>query len=119
MRERSPRTPDGRYIVVDGVLWRAANPALPEAERARLVFELMNARRAIGAAKRANDAAAEEAARVAVHRGKVALGERGPVWWDDGAPDLNRRRVEATIYAACWVDEDAEGAAAGPSGPAA
>ena len=30
---------------------------------------------------------------------KVALGERGPVWWDDGAPDLNRRMARNTVYA--------------------
>ena len=31
--------PDGRYLVVDGRLWRAANPALGEARRAELVSE--------------------------------------------------------------------------------
>ncbi len=36
-----PRTPDGRYIVVDGVLWRATRPDLAEAERDRLVHALM------------------------------------------------------------------------------
>jgi hypothetical protein len=29
---------------------------------------------------------------------KRALGERGPVWWTDGEPDLNRRMVTATSY---------------------
>lgn len=102
MREEPPRTPDRRYIVVDGVLWRAANPALAEEERERLVRELIAARRAVGAAKRAGDAEAERAARAAVHTMKVALGERGPVWWTDGAPDLNRRRVAGTEYAKWW-----------------
>ena len=60
----------------------------------------MAARRAVGAAKRANDAAAERTARAAVHAAKVALGERGPAWWDDGAPDYNRRAVAKTPYAA-------------------
>ena len=29
MSERYPVTPDGRYFVVRGRLWRCANPALP------------------------------------------------------------------------------------------
>ena len=79
-------------------LWRCANPALPEAERAQLVAELMAARRAVGAAKRVGDATAERRARRAVDAAKRALGERGPVWWTDGAPDYNRRLVEDTPY---------------------
>jgi hypothetical protein len=27
------------------------------------------------------------------------LGERGPVWWTDGAPDFNRRMARNTPYA--------------------
>ena len=92
-------TPDGRYIVVRGRLWRRANPALSETEREGLVHALMDARRGIAAANRAGNADARRAARAAVHRAKVALGERGPVWWKDGAPDLNRRLVGNTPYA--------------------
>ncbi|KQM20013.1 hypothetical protein ASE73_04485 [Sphingomonas sp. Leaf24] len=98
-----PRTSDGRYIVVDGVVWRATRPDLPEAERDRLVHDLMDARRAVGAGKRAGDDTAVATARRAVDAAKVALGERGPVWWDDGAPDYNRRKVENTPYADWWV----------------
>ena len=93
-----PHTPDGRYIVVDGVLWRATDPSLPEEKRQALVNDLMDARRAVGAAKRAGDETAERAARDKVQEAKVALGERGPVWWDDGAPDYNRRKIENTPY---------------------
>ena len=39
-----PVTPDGRYFVVRGRLWRCSNPALPAATRERLVKELMQAR---------------------------------------------------------------------------
>jgi hypothetical protein len=85
-----PITPDGRYFAVRGRLWRMSNPALEPDERERLVKELMDARRAVGAARRAADAAAEAIAHDAVHRAKVALGERGSAWWCDGAPDLNR-----------------------------
>lgn len=97
-------TPDGRYIVVRGRLWRAANPALPEDERTRWTAALMEARRAVAAAKRAADATAERRARRAVQRAKVALGERGAVWWSDGAPDYNRRLARNTPYAA-WYEE--------------
>jgi hypothetical protein len=31
------RTPDGRYIVVDGRRWRAGDPGLPEERRTELV----------------------------------------------------------------------------------
>ena len=36
-----PTTPDGRYFVVRGRLWRASNPALDCVTRDRLVKELM------------------------------------------------------------------------------
>ena len=81
-----------------GRLWRATDPSLSEEERQRWVDALMNARRAVAAAKRADDAEAEKAARAAVHEAKVALGERGPVWWDDGAPDYTRKLVKNTPY---------------------
>ena len=97
--DRVPVTPDGRYILVRGRLWRAANPNLPEEERAAHVRALMAARRAVGVARRAGDREALAAAGQAVHAAKVALGERGPVWWDDGAPDLNRRMARTTPYA--------------------
>jgi hypothetical protein len=93
-----PVTPDGRYFVVRGRLWRTTNPALPPEERSRLQTELMRARSALGRARRAGDDAARRAARRAIDRTKVALGERGPVWWTDGAPDHNRRMAVNTPY---------------------
>ena len=95
-----PVTPDGRYFVVRGRLWRMSDPALPPAEREALTAALMNARRAVGAALRAGDAAALAEARAAVDRTKRSLGERGPVWWADGAPDVNRKMAKNTPYAA-------------------
>lgn len=94
-----PVTPDGRYLVVRGRLWRRSNPALPPSRRAELVDELMAARRAVAAARRAADEVAERDAHDAVDRTKRALGERGPVWWTDGAPDLNRHMARNTPYA--------------------
>ncbi len=93
------RTPDGRYLVVRGRLWRTANPALAEQDHDRLVKELMAARRAVAAALREGQAPALKQARNAVDAAKQALGERGPVWWTDGAPDLNRHMVRNTVYA--------------------
>ena len=98
-----PGTPDGRYLVVRGRLWRRSNPALPEAERAALTAELMAARRAKGQAMRAGDPDAREAARARIDAAKTALGERGPPWWGDAAPDLNRRMVTGTPYAGWWA----------------
>lgn len=94
-----PHTPDGRYFVVKGRLWRTSDPALEPALRQRLVHQLMDARRAVGAALKRRDADAERQARRQVDAAKTALGERGPVWWDDGAPDFNRRLVTHTPYA--------------------
>ena len=76
------RTADGRYVIIDGRRWRATNPNLPEDERKRFVSELMSARRAVGQAMRTGDPKAESEARARVHAAKVALGERGPKWWE-------------------------------------
>lgn len=94
-----PGTPDGRYFVVKGRLWRMSNPQLAPETRQALVNQLMQARRQVGAAKKAGDAEAEHAARAAVDAAKRGLGERGPVWWDDGAPDFNRKLAANTPYA--------------------
>jgi len=91
----APTTPDGRYLVVRGRLWRKSNPGLPEDLRQSLVHVLMDARRARA---RPLSPAERRAARDEVDRAKQALGERGPVWWTDGAPDFNRRMVKNTPY---------------------
>lgn len=82
-----PNTPDGRYFVVRGRLWRLSNPALTDDVKDSLVKDLMAARRKIAAARNRVNAA------------KIALGERGAPWWEDGAPDFNRRLVKNTPYA--------------------
>ena len=48
---------------------------------------------------RAGDAAAREVARSRIDAARSPWGERGPVWWDDGAPDLNRHLARTTPYA--------------------
>lgn len=90
-----PTTPDGRYFVVRGRLWRKANPHLPAEVRDALVKQLMDARRALRGSR---PEAERRAAREQVDRAKQALGERGPVWWTDGAPDFNRKMVKNTPY---------------------
>ena len=97
--------------MVRGRLWRMADPALAPERRAGLVRELMAARRAVAAANRAGNAAALREARAAVDAAKRALGERGPVWWTDGAPDLNRRLARNTPYAEWHAGLGSEGAA--------
>ncbi|HIW28748.1 MAG TPA: DUF3253 domain-containing protein [Candidatus Luteococcus avicola] len=83
-------TEDGRYIVVDGRRWRASDPAIPDALRAELVAELMDARRLV----RTDPATA----RPRVQLAKVALGERGEPWWEP--TDEGRRvRLAAAIRA--------------------
>jgi hypothetical protein len=101
-------TPDGRYIVVHGRLWRSSNPNLAAEARQRFVGELMDARRAVKAALKADDPKALKSARSRVQAAKEALGERGEVWWDDGAPDLNRRPVENSPYAQWWAGENGD-----------
>lgn len=81
-------------------MWRSSDPALAPDARAALVTQLMKARREVGAALKARDGVAEGQARAAVDEAKRGLGERGPVWWTDGAPDYNRRMVVNTPYAA-------------------
>jgi len=80
-----------------------ANPDLEEGMRSRLVKRLMAARRAVRDAKVDKDQDVEAAAHRAVDEIKQALGERGPVWWKDGSPDLNRHMAKNTPYAAWYA----------------
>jgi hypothetical protein len=82
---------------VRGRLWRSSNPALSKGERQAAVDELMSARRAVRDAK--GRPIALKKARARVDAAKFKLGERGPVWWTDGAPDFNRHLVKSTPYA--------------------
>jgi len=63
----------------------------------------MAARRAVAKAGRRKDAVALAEARGHVNAAKVGLGERGPVWWTDGAPDFNRRLARNTPYASWYA----------------
>ncbi|MEM7643330.1 MAG: hypothetical protein AAF366_12465 [Pseudomonadota bacterium] len=98
-RKAYPATPDGRYFVAKGRLWRKTDPRLPEVERRAAVKALMQARRAV---KDAGDDDQTDAARAAVQAAKERLGERGPVWWDDGAPDESLKAPWTSSYADWW-----------------
>lgn len=107
-RRDRPETPDGRYQVARGVLRRNTDPALGDSERRWGIKTLMKARLA---ARNAVGAEAFAEARAAVEAAKRALGEAGPVWWDDGAPDETGVAPEASSYAGWWLslsDEERE-----------
>lgn len=97
-----PDTPDGKYFVVRGRLWRKSNPLLDKATTEKLVKDLMSARRAVQHAKDYPENMTD--ARRRVNDAKIALGERGPVWWTDGEPDLNRHLVKNSPYASWFAD---------------
>lgn len=99
MAKDYPETPDGRYFVARGRLWRRTDPGLGDSARRRGIKRLMQARRAVIGA----EGEALAVARAAVHEAKAALGERGPVWWRDGAPDEGGRAPWNSSYAAWWA----------------
>lgn len=95
-----PTTPDGRYFVAKGRLWRKTDPRLSDSERRAAIKALMQARRAIAQAEGEEDM---RAARARVNAAKHRLGERGPVWWDDGAPDEGGMAPKNSSYADWWA----------------
>lgn len=72
------------HRVIKGRRWRVSDPALDESLRQNLVDELMDARRAVKRARDDTESGSTELelARGRVHDAKVALGERGPKWWE-------------------------------------
>lgn len=86
MKKQVEKTADGHHVIIEGRKWRATNPDLPAEQRQSLVNELMSARRAVGAALKTRDKEAESAARARVSAAKIALGERGPKWWEADNP---------------------------------
>ncbi len=109
-RKAYPETPDGRYFVAKGRLWRRTDPSLSDTDRRAAVKALMQARRAV---RDATDETETRAARGGVQAAKERLGERGPVWWDDDAPDETQKAPANSSYAAWWSDLTAAERAAG------
>lgn len=87
-RRNRPHTADGRYLVSRGVLKRCTNPMLDDGVRRKELKALMQARM-----RKDRDAALAA---------KIALGEAGEPWWDDGAADFSGCAPEATPYADWW-----------------
>lgn len=88
------RTPDGRYIVIDGRRWRASDPVLAPDVHAELTAALGRARSAVG---RARNEAERRLARDRVQLAKEGLGERGDPWWEmqiDDRLDRAQARLE-------------------------
>ena len=100
-RKNYPRTPDGRYFVAKGRLWRTTNPNLDDATRKAWTSRLMTARGDV--ARHKSDPAKLKDARARVHAAKVALGERGDPWWEeDGTEDVLRHAPWNTRYRDWW-----------------
>ena len=112
-----PHTPDGRYFVAAGKLWRCSDPRLTPEGRKALTAKLMAARRKVKEVQH-NEAQLKRARR-AVNAAKEALGERGPGWWDDGAPDETMKAPSESSYADWWAslsDEERVKGYANPRG---
>ncbi|HVF31853.1 MAG TPA: DUF3253 domain-containing protein [Acidimicrobiales bacterium] len=71
------------WVVLDGRRWRRTDPSIPDALRGELVKALM-------AARRVTD-------RPRTHDAKIALGERGPRWWEAPTEAGDRVRLTAAI----------------------
>ncbi len=105
-------TPAGKYFVVRGRLWRMSNPELPLEQKQASIKQLMDARRRLRGLISTEE---RERARQAVNAAKHELGERGPVWWTDGAPDFNRKMACNTPYADWYAAiQSATAESAGP-----
>lgn len=82
-------------------LWRCTNPALKKERVEQLESDLGKARSDIR--KFRDDHDRLKATRARMNAAKIALGERGPVWWSDGAPDYNRKHPKNTPYRDFWL----------------
>ena len=97
MSRDDARSPDERFLLIDGRRWRRSDPHIPERLRAELVAELMASRREVGSAR--DDERRTAAARRRVQHAKVALGERGEPWWEPASPNGRAERLRATMLA--------------------
>ena len=99
-RKPHPTTPDGRYFVSKNKLWRKTDPRLTNTERRAAIKAMMQARRDVASAQTEAD---ERDARARIDAAKTQLGEAGPVWWDDGAPDESGLTPANSSYADWWA----------------
>ncbi|MCQ0093360.1 hypothetical protein [Roseovarius sp. M141] len=101
-----PQTPDGRYFVARGQLRRCTDPSLNPTTRRAGIKALMQARRAALQVDSDPAASASAGAIAAVDAAKRMLGERGPVWWPDDAPDQSGMEPASSSYAGWWAALD-------------
>jgi hypothetical protein len=99
-------TPDGRYVVVRGRLWRATNPHLTAERRSELVHALMQARRDVHRYR--DDPEQLAGARARVQQAKEGLGERGPPWWGDATDACHRHMAIHTPYRDWFLSQTRE-----------
>lgn len=92
---------DERWLTIDGRRWRRTDPAVPEAELARLMSHLGRGRSGV---RIADDDAGTAAARHRVQLAKVGLGERGTPWWEQ-SEDERRERWESALGELDALDE--------------
>ena len=92
---------DERWLVIDGRRWRRTDPAVPEAELARLKSHLGRGRSGV---RTAHGDAETAAARHRTQLAKVGLGERGTPWWEQ--TDVERRERWESALAALDALED-------------
>lgn len=87
-----PPSEDEKWLVIDGRRWRRTDPAVPEAELARLKSHLGRGRSGVrSAATEAELAATRHRTQLA----KVGLGERGPKWWEQTDAERRERWTSA------------------------
>ncbi|WP_405217885.1 biopolymer transporter Tol [Agrococcus sp. Ld7] len=91
MGREHERTPDGRWIVVDGRRWRAEDPELEPVLASRLRSHLGRARSAV---RFTDDDAIRRLARDRVQLAKEGLGERGDAWWEMSEADRSARATD-------------------------
>ncbi len=101
------------HEIIKGRQWRITDPGIPEPLRQQLVNALMAARRGVAAANRSGSAEALARARRGVQFAKVALGERGPIWWESMSEKDLLTRAEATLFS--LLSQRAENATLCPS----
>ncbi len=81
------------HAVIKGRRWRVSDPAIDDETRQSLIDALMDARRAVKSTIAHDDDRALVAARSRVNDAKIALGERGPKWWEPMSGDDVELRV--------------------------
>lgn len=95
MPTKHPVTPDNRYFVVRGRLWRMAIPCSTRTKKPSS-FVVSCEHAAPSVMRRSLQIATPKSRCITRSMTSSALRERGEVWWNDGAPDLNRHMVKNT-----------------------